>query len=472
MANSTEYENAGSELEAMIAETHTSEDENMEESGENSTDLDNSADQQEGTSEGTSENAEDETDNDGGTDHTDADNSESNDAETKSQNDEDGSDSDEDDGSEGLDEDEANTRVDSEDEKAEDDDKSESASEADTTNESDGSDSDTDKTSLSEKASSGMSEAEKLEFDTMKTFYDKVTADFTANGKKVKGFKDADQFIQSNQMSYKFGDKMAGFKQYKPFMGPLKDRGMIDDEAKFNLAMNIMDGDPEALKTHIKNLGLDPYEDLGLDEINYSGKSTVSSEADMAIKETIDRADKMGVTKQLDSIVGKEWDDSSVDEFMDSENVRTDLLNHLADGTYDVVMDRVRDLNVTKDGFMDGTDLDKYRAAYTSLVDDVRKNKTSESEKEKVVKTESKAKNKPIDEDAMRLEIAAKIEKEEMAKYKTKMDGEKKNDAAREKAASLSKKKVVSKVAKKTEIDPLTLDEGDFKNYFDKMITG
>ena len=79
-------------------------------------------------------------------------------------------------------------------------------------------------------------------------FYEQVAGvKFKANGKEFEGFKDPKKIIQAQQMAYNYSEKMAGFKAYRPYMGPLKDRGMLDDTSKFDLAMSLIDGDREAL---------------------------------------------------------------------------------------------------------------------------------------------------------------------------------------------------------------------------------
>jgi hypothetical protein len=58
-----------------------------------------------------------------------------------------------------------------------------------------------------------------------KEFYDKVTGEFVANGRKVRGFTDPDKLIQAQQMAYGFSEKMAAFKKYKPYIKAIEDKG-------------------------------------------------------------------------------------------------------------------------------------------------------------------------------------------------------------------------------------------------------
>jgi len=92
-------------------------------------------------------------------------------------------------------------------------------------------------------------------------FYDKVAgAKFKANGKEVEGFKDPEKLIQAQQLAYNYSAKMAGFKQYRPFMQPLKERGLLENPEKFDMIMDIVDGNTDALKKYIQDSGIDPLE--------------------------------------------------------------------------------------------------------------------------------------------------------------------------------------------------------------------
>ena len=50
-----------------------------------------------------------------------------------------------------------------------------------------------------------------------KDYYDKVTSEFSANGKTVKGFTDPNKVIQAQQALYGLEEKFAMFKKYRPW---------------------------------------------------------------------------------------------------------------------------------------------------------------------------------------------------------------------------------------------------------------
>ena len=434
-----EYKSIAEELEAMIAQTH--EDSTVGNEGiDAGDDADNTV---------VEDNFEDTTiDNDGSDDDSDDEGEGNHDGDTG-----DGSDEDDDD-TEGQD---GNTQ--------DGDNDTDSGSDGDNDSNDDNSDAQDDGS-----ADKTDEVNYKEEYAKLKDFYDKVTSEFTASGKKIKGFKDPEKIVQGLQKAIGFEEKSAALKEYKKFLAPLKEKGFIDNEEKFNLALAIMDGDQEALKKHIKDLGINPIVDLDIDEINYSQKKYTKSEASLIIDETLEVAKQYGVDEKVRTVIGKEWDDASFNEFMKNPQVRDDLVTHMQDGTYDLVMERVQEIKATDfdDRFKGMKSTDQYRIALNSLVDEIAKEKAMEARKS-IANTgmdgiPAKANIKEIDDRVTK----STTENAEAVKAKALKDAE--ADKARKAAASISQKK---QPAKKVVVDPLEdLKGDDFRKYFNSLILG
>lgn len=322
----------------------------------------------------------------------------------------------------------------------------ESEDEAETEDPSDGEDSDTDKVDY-------------------KAFYDQVVnTEFVVNGKKVKGFSDPQKIIQSQQMAGGFSEKMAGFKQYRPFMAPLKDRGMLEDQAKFDLAMNLVDGDKEAIKQHLQSLNIDPL-DLDMEQINYEAKPTVASPESLVIEDVMERAKGAGIEDRVRQIVGKDWDAESFQEFVKNDAVRSDLLQHIETGAYDAVQDKMLELKRLDfdGGYSSMNTISQYRVAVAELQKEyqaqasTKKQQESTVVKKTAVKTE-KAKIADSRKEAIYKEKAAKREAE-IAKQ-------------RKRAASMSRKKPKAKPAAKKTFDPMELEGEEFDKHMEFLMTG
>ena len=351
--------------------------------------------------------------------------------------------------------DEDSDTKDDEDEDSDDEEETEESNETDEESEND--------TETTENSDGNAPDTDEVDY---KAFYDAVVnTEFVVNGKKVKGFTDPKKIIQSQQMAGGFSEKMAGFKQYRPFMAPLKERGMLDDQAKFDLAMNLIDGDKEAIKKHLESLKIDPL-DLDMESINYEGKSTVASKDAIVIEDTLERARAAGVEDRVREVVGNEWDAESFQEFVSNEAVRNDLLTHIETGVYDKVQDKISELSRLdyNGAFGAMNTISKYRTAIAELQQEVQSNPAPQ--------VATKPKSKPVNKKASVNAEKAKIEKaRQEEEYKAKAaKREAKLTQQRKKAASMSKKK--PKAKPKAKFDPLKVEGEELDNLMDFLISG
>lgn len=303
-------------------------------------------------------------------------------------------------------------------------------------------------------------------------FYDKVAGvKFKANGKEFEGFKDPKKIIQAQQMAYNYSEKMAGFKQYRPYMGPLKDRGMIDDPTKFDLAMSLIDGDKEALKQHISNLGIDPI-DLDMENIAYVSKAKTASRDSIAIEDALEAARAQGVGDKVYNTVMKEWDDESFRDFVSDPHIQSDLIEQMANGDYDTVMTKVGQMGVLDTKFASMKKTDQYKAAIRELVAEDSAQRAAADKATQIANEESE-RARAAEESAATIaaEKAAAAQAIKDAKYEQEVarkNAEAKD--ARKKASAVSKKK--PNASKRQKADPLDLTGAEISSFLDKMIMG
>ena len=317
-----------------------------------------------------------------------------------------------------------------------------------------------------------------------KSFYEALTnAEFKANGKMVKGFTDPSKIIRAQQMLYGFEEKMSGFKQYRPFVGSLKKTGMIDNPEKFNMMMDIMSGDKEALKAFIKSSNIDPIIDLDLDTVNYNGKNYIDSKQSLDIEDTLEIAKNLGIEDKFRETVGKRWDDESFKEFTSTPEVREDLLEHMTNRInpndesspiiYDAVQDKIAEMKLLDNNGMFGakSSINQYRAAVVALSNDLRARSANQQviKKDENNATITKAQPKQTTIADVEAEKAKILQKRKEEEYKVELDKKEKLDAEkRKKASSVSKTKPTT-VEKKQKFDPLALSGDDFRSYFDSL---
>lgn len=305
-------------------------------------------------------------------------------------------------------------------------------------------------------------------------FYKEITGEFKANGIKVKGFSDPKKIIQAQQMLHDYNAKMSGFKEYRPFIGSLKKSGMVEDPNKFNLMMDIMNGDKEALKKHLKTLEIDPVVDLDLDNISYESNNYIDSKATLDVQDTMELARNLGVDDKFAQTVGKEWDEASFDEFTSKPNVRQDLLDHMStridDNTdsptvYDVVQDKISEMKLldVNGGFGSQTSINQYRIALRTL------NEEKNAEVESQIAKEKEIQSQKVSVDKVEVEKQKILEKRKAEEYKKQVEEKQKKEAEeRKKASSVSKPKP-KQTQEKKKIDPLKLSGEDFIKEFEKI---
>ena len=354
-------------------------------------------------------------------------------------------DSDTDTGSEGDDEDSANTQETNQDDNGQN---------ADTSANEDASGTETGK-------------IDPNEYARLKQFYDQIAnAEFIANGKKVKGFTDPEKIIRSQQMLHGYSDRMKGFNEYRPFMKALKENGLLEDESKFNFALSLLKGDKAAIKQHMKTLSIDPV-DLELDETAYKPTNYVASKESLILEDTLQVARESGIEDKLRKTIGEQWDNESFQEFVSNAEVRQDLLEHMQTGAFDLVQDKIAEMEVldTYGTFRSMKSTDKYRQAVQLVNRELAAKRSSEPERvapQASTQYVAQQQNNRID--------TALLAKKE-AEYKAQVEQKNREaDEARKKAAAISKKKATTTQTKK--FDPLALEGDDLNSFVDGLISG
>lgn len=305
------------------------------------------------------------------------------------------------------------------------------------------------------------------EYARLKQFYDQIAnAEFIANGKKVKGFTDPEKIIRSQQMLHGYSDRMKGFNEYRPFMKALKENGLLEDESKFNFALSLLKGDKAAIKQHMKTLSIDPV-DLELDETAYKPTNYVASKESLILEDTLQVARESGIEDKLRKTIGEQWDNESFQEFVSNAEVRQDLLEHMQTGAFDLVQDKIAEMEVldTYGTFRNMKSTDKYRQAVQLVNRELAAKRSSEPER---VAPQASAQY-VAQQQNNRIDTALLAKKE--AEYKAQVEQKNREaDEARKKAAAISKKKATTTQTKK--FDPLALEGDDLNSFVDGLISG
>ena len=320
-----------------------------------------------------------------------------------------------------------------------------------------------------------------------RVFREKVTSDFKANGRMVKGITDPDKIVQRNQMAEGLSDKLTGYKKFRPFMSTFKKQGWLDDPEKFNRIVDIANGDQEAFKEHMKTFEIDPVL-MDMEDIKYAGNNHVSSSAEIVLDDTFQRATANGVREKVESLLlsGEQWDkESVVDLLNDSNGASSAIVDHMSNGGEVFKMVQAR-INEKKSTDVNGTfgSLNSFKqyqqASFELEAEQKQANLDSQAKLESEAKV--KAEQEIVADRARDLEAekSAKVESEKTrieterkeAAYKLKVQDDKKAaDDARKKATQASASQTSSKTENKKDGNGADLKGADFKNYFNQLMT-
>jgi len=293
------------------------------------------------------------------------------------------------------------------------------------------------------------------EHESAKAFRDTVTADFKANGKMVKGIDDADKIVKNLQMSTGLTKKLSEYKQAKPFIDPLAKRGFMQNPDKFDVHMQMEDGNIDAVKQFLKNKGIDPIDLDTDDEFKYQAESTRMSPEEQMFGDMQEVADGYGVNEKFTTTVLNDWDPQSMGRLFDGDKGKMmagQLAEQMANGVYDKVSAISENMKITQPGFIGMSSIDQYNKASEVYNQGLQQPVVKEPVVVAPVKTEAE----------LRAEIRAEIDAENKAKndsaqaklesdYKQKMEAERAIEEQRLNAASFSQDRQTSNTAPSTE---------------------
>jgi len=332
---------------------------------------------------------------------------------------------------------------------------SETEDEDETTDQDDGADSDTDGIDY------------QAEYAELKAFHDAVTSEFKANGQMIPGINDPAKIKLGLQMGAGVSEKMKALKPYKQFMTPLKDRGFLDNPEKFDLAMQLLDGDVDAIKKHMKDLEIDPFE-LDMDKVDYKPKRSTASNMDIAVDDLFENARSHGVEKQIQGALEKDWDQDSVVEILQNPRMSEDLVDHMESGAYEAVQTRIATKKIGDAAYGRMSSIKQYQEAAAELKGEYEQYVADNKPEAKRAPAAKKGSAEPAPK-AVKAETA-KIEKKRKAEaYKKKVaEREAKVETDRKKAASVSGKKRGTR-KKVAAFDPDKLSDEDFASWADSF---
>ena len=171
-------------------------------------------------------------------------------------------------------------------------------------------------------------------------FYKKVMAPFKANGKTIS-LKNPDEAIQLMQMGAKYTRKMQSIAPYRKTLMMLEKAQLLDED-KLSYAIDLLNGNQEAIKKLLKDTKVDPLEFNTEDNVNYQpGLNNRVSDAEVNFKSTLDdlvsTADGLNTVKEINT----NWDEESKGELWKEPRLMNIIHQQKMAGIYDQIADEV-----------------------------------------------------------------------------------------------------------------------------------
>ena len=312
------------------------------------------------------------------------------------------------------------------------------------------------------------------EYKIAKEFYDKLAnAEFVANGRKARVIMDPDKIIQMHQYGFGFHEKNREFNKYRPILKVLDENGFIENPDKLNYAIELLNGNKDAVKKLIKDVNLDVYEEYDPEEkIEYAPNNYVQQNEGSVIDEAFDIARLQGYDDKLYHLLDREFDDQSLKTFAEDPTVRADIMNHLATGLYDKVASKVAEMEMydTTGAFRQAPYINKYATAYEAMMAEQQQAQMQPQQQGRYADEMARieAERQRIEEEKRKLEEERKEAQYEAEARKRQAE----IDAQRKAAANLSRPKKVVSEGGKDHTDVLNMKPGEFDEFLDKFLAG
>jgi hypothetical protein len=177
-------------------------------------------------------------------------------------------------------------------------------------------------------------------------FFKKVMAPLNANGKKIE-LKTPEEAIQLMQMGANYTRKMQAIAPHRKVLTMLENNGLLNDEGKLALLIDINKKDPEAIKKFLKDSGIDPLDIDTKEPSTYREGNHRVSDEEVTFKTALDELASIPEGRETLKQINTQWDQASKDILWKQPEVMTLIHQHRENGIYDLItteMERQRAL--------------------------------------------------------------------------------------------------------------------------------
>jgi len=171
--------------------------------------------------------------------------------------------------------------------------------------------------------------------EVAKTFFDKVSAPFKADGKDVQ-IRTPEEAIRLMQMGVNYSRRMKEMKPLREMDAMLTQHG-LNDPMKLNELIDLSKGSKEAVQKFLAKHKIDPL-DLDVSKADeHKTPNYRSDPKDVAFQEAIDDTLQANGGKELLGDINRDWDDQSKEALRENSSIFGKLLEQKDTGVYEQI---------------------------------------------------------------------------------------------------------------------------------------
>ena len=169
-----------------------------------------------------------------------------------------------------------------------------------------------------------------------KAEYERLLEPFRASKRdiRIKGVDDARRLMQMG-VDYTF--KMQALKPQLRILRSLEKNGLLQED-KINFLIDLDKNNPEAVKKFLKDKNIDPLSVDLSEDTQYSPKSYIPSNQEIALDEVLDDIRSTPTFERTIDVLGNHWDSESKDQLLKAPQLIKVINDHMGSGVYDQIM--------------------------------------------------------------------------------------------------------------------------------------
>lgn len=171
--------------------------------------------------------------------------------------------------------------------------------------------------------------------DLVKSFYEKITAPFKANGQMVK-LDSPDDIVRAMQMGLNYSEKMAKLKPHMKIVRALDQAGLLTEE-KINHLIDLSKHNPAAIAQLLKQGEVDTYSLPDLETTPYQAENYMVSDQTLMFEDTVNNLSSYDEGKQVLNTVNN-WDNGSMDILYQNPQFLEQMVEQVKTGLFQDTM--------------------------------------------------------------------------------------------------------------------------------------